>query len=82
MFESAAMRLSQWLEDNNITVGVFADMVGGVTYEAVRLWAAGARMPDTKHVLKIEEITKGQVTVADLHLARVAKLRQTEASAP
>jgi DNA-binding transcriptional regulator YdaS (Cro superfamily) len=68
------MRLSQWLEQNNHTHAELADLIGNVTAEAVRLWAAGSRMPDTKNVLQIERATGGQVTVRDLHEARAEKL--------
>jgi DNA-binding transcriptional regulator YdaS (Cro superfamily) len=68
------MRLSQWLEQNNRTHAELADAIGNVTAEAVRLWAAGNRMPDTKNVVRIEAVTNGEVTVSDLHEARAEKL--------
>lgn len=68
------MRLSQWLTENQISLTELADRIGGVTPEAVRLWADGARMPETRNVLRIEAVTNGQVTVRDLHEARAEKL--------
>lgn len=68
------MRLSQWLEQNQISTTELANRIGGVTPEAVRLWADGARMPETKNVLRIEDVTGGEVTVRDLHEARAEKL--------
>lgn len=70
------MRLLIWLTDNKISHRSFARMIGGVTTEAVRLWAAGKRMPETRLILRIEEVTGGQVTVRDLHEARVEQLAE------
>jgi DNA-binding transcriptional regulator YdaS (Cro superfamily) len=71
------MRLIDWLSQNNITPTEMADRIGGVTVEAVKLWAAGNRMPETRNVLRIEAVTDGQVTVRDLHEARAEKLKET-----
>jgi len=65
------MRLSAWLLDQGLSHSAFARLVGGVSTEAVRLWAGGKRMPGTEHVERIEELTGGAVTVGDLHDARV-----------
>lgn len=63
------MRLSHWLEANHITVAEFTRRIGGVSHEAVRLWATGKRMPDTRNCIRIEELTDGAVTIHDLHQA-------------
>lgn len=68
------MRLYNWLTDQGITHSEMARRMGGVSAEAVRLWAAGRRMPDTKHILRIEQVTNGDVSVLDLHEARVETL--------
>lgn len=75
---TTAMRLSQWLTENQISLTELAERVGGVTAEAVRLWADGARMPETKNVIRIEAVTNGQVTVRDLHEARAEKISPTK----
>lgn len=68
------MRLSHWLERHDISHGAFARLVGNVTTEAVRLWVAGARMPETRHVLRIVAVTDGAVTAHDLHETRAERL--------
>jgi DNA-binding transcriptional regulator YdaS (Cro superfamily) len=68
------MRLSSWLLDQGLSHSAFARLVGGVSAEAVRLWAGGMRMPGTEHVERIAELTGGAVTVSDLHDARVEKI--------
>jgi DNA-binding transcriptional regulator YdaS (Cro superfamily) len=72
------MRLIDWLTTHNITHTEMADRIGGVTVEAVKLWAAGNRMPETRNVLRIEAVTDGQVTVRDLHEARAEKLLESK----
>jgi DNA-binding transcriptional regulator YdaS (Cro superfamily) len=72
------MRLIDWLTTNEISHAEMARRVGGVTSEAVRLWAGGRRMPDTKHILRIAEVTDGAVTVTDMHAARAENLTNGE----
>lgn len=65
------MRLSDWLGQNNITHTEMADRIGGVTPEAVRLWAGGERMPEVKWITRIVEVTGGEVGISDLYEARL-----------
>lgn len=65
------MRLNDYLTKHNLTPADLADLIGDVTSEAVRLWAAGRRMPEVKFIQKIIEITDSKVTVEDLYQARV-----------
>lgn len=65
------MRLNDYLTKHNLTPAELADLIGDVTSEAVRLWAAGRRMPEVKFIQKIIEITDNKVTVEDLYQARV-----------
>jgi len=65
------MRLNTYLEDNSLTAAEFATRVGDVTGEAVRLWAAGRRMPEAAIAQRIVDATGGAVTVQDLHDARM-----------
>lgn len=63
------MRLTDWLQQEKITPATAADRIGSVTGEAVRLWAAGKRMPNTDQVERIFEVSGGAVTANDLHEA-------------
>lgn len=74
------MRLKNFLQIERLSSAEFAAKLGGVTGEAVRLWAAGLRMPEPLAIEKIVDVTKGQVTVQDLHDQRVERLKQAEVS--
>lgn len=63
--------MNDYLTKHNLTPAELADLIGDVTSEAVRLWAAGRRMPEVKFIQKIIEITDNKVTVEDLYQARV-----------
>lgn len=65
------MRLNEYLTAHNLTPSDLAEMIGDVTSEAVRLWAAGKRMPEVKFIQRIMEVTHNRVTVEDLFHARV-----------
>jgi DNA-binding XRE family transcriptional regulator len=65
------MRLNEYLEKHEMTPADMARQIGDVTSEAVRLWAAGKRMPETKFVMRIADVTGNEVTVQDLYAARV-----------
>lgn len=68
------MRLNDYLIKHNLTPADLAEQIGDVTSEAVRLWAAGRRMPEVRFIQKILEITNNKVTVEDLFQARVEAL--------
>ena len=68
---SNRMRLNDYLIKHNLTPADLAEQIGDVTSEAVRLWAAGRRMPEVKFIQRIIEITDSRVTVEDLYQARV-----------
>lgn len=68
------MRLNDYLTRHNLTPADLAEQIGDVTSEAVRLWAAGRRMPEVRFIQKILEITNNKVTVEDLFQARVEAL--------
>jgi hypothetical protein len=70
------MRLNEWLDLNNISHSEMADRIGGVTAEAVRLWAAGKRMPEVKNITRIMELTDSQVNIVDLYDARLDACRK------
>lgn len=65
------MRLSDFLQQRNLSPADLAEQIGGVTAEAVRLWAAGRRMPEVKFIQRIIEVTDNEVTIEDLFNARV-----------
>lgn len=70
------MRLNEWLDLHNISHSEMADRIGGVTAEAVRLWAAGKRMPEVKNITRIMELTDSQVGIVDLYDARLDACRK------
>lgn len=70
------MRLNDYLIKHNLTPADLAEQIGDVTSEAVRLWAAGRRMPEVKFIQRIIDITDNKVTVEDLFLARVENLEE------
>ena len=59
------MRLSEYLQSNNLTSADLAAKIGNVTSEAVRLWATGKRVPRAEQMRRIVEVTEGQVTPND-----------------
>lgn len=65
------MRLNEYLQKNNLSASDLAEQIGDVSSEAVRLWAAGRRMPEVKFIQRIIDITNNKVTVEDLFNARV-----------
>lgn len=76
------MRLKEFLQAEQLSAEKFARHLGCVTGQAVRCWAKGSRMPEPLIAEKIVEVTKGKVTVQDLHDARMTFLRSetTEAA--
>lgn len=68
------MRLHEYLRINDLSPAEFATKMGGVTSEAVRLWAAGKRMPEVKYIERIIDVTGNKVTIEDLYFARLEVL--------
>ena len=64
------MLLADYLTSQNLTISDFADLVDRSS-EGVRLWVKGQRMPGTVDILKIHQVTSGQVRANDLHAACV-----------
>ena len=58
------MKLKRYLEREGISTADFASRLG-VTYEAVRLYVRGERIPSRKNAAKIRELTKGSVRERD-----------------
>ena len=56
------MTLRDYLKKHNISVAEFATTLG-VAYENVFRWCDGSRKPRLKTMLKIVEITRGEVTI-------------------
>lgn len=67
MLLNAAMHLKDYLASN----GGAQDMAEklGVTAAAVRMWAAGQRIPGRDYMVRIVEITGGQVQPNDFYEA-------------
>tara|TARA_R100000808_G_scaffold24940_1_gene59672 strand:- start:3896 stop:4090 length:195 start_codon:yes stop_codon:yes gene_type:complete len=62
------MDLAAYLDDEKITAAEFSRRLG-VSHVAVHHWVTGARRPNARHTLAIEELTEGRVTARDLALA-------------
>lgn len=60
------MKLIDWMFDRNLDDEDFAQMVGDCTSHAVKKWKYGERQPPIDRALRIEQVTKGAVTVRDL----------------
>ena len=58
------MKLKKYLEENGIVHGFFAKKIG-VSAPQLSVWKSGQSRPKLEHMLKIEEITKGKVSVRD-----------------
>lgn len=58
------MKLKIWLKNNNVSSKLFAKMVG-VVPQTVSNWTTGKVLPHLTISKKIEEVTKGQVTIQD-----------------
>lgn len=69
------MRLSKWLEKTGTGTTEFARRID-TTDEAVRRYCQGRRMPEPEIAQRIVDATNGQVTVQDLHEARLEFLRE------
>lgn len=76
-FYRGFMRLRSFLQTNRLTHAEMAKRLGGVTGQAVRNWSLGYRMPEPLIAEKIVKVTKGRVTVQDLHDQRIETLKLT-----
>lgn len=69
------MLLDRYLADNGITTSAFAELIGKDRTFVARL-RSGRNGPSPKVMQKIIEVTGGQVTAADIHLARLSYQRK------
>ncbi len=76
------MNLKSYMDDRAINGEKMAEVIGGVTGAAVRLWMTGARMPSPEIAERIVGITDGAVTVQDMHETRLAFLRVSNPAQP
>jgi DNA-binding transcriptional regulator YdaS (Cro superfamily) len=60
------MKIHEYLEKHSITRAKFAKKVG-VIEKAVGHWITGARDPKPDTAVKIERVTKGEVTLQDIY---------------
>lgn len=58
------MKLASWLEEKNINRRDFAGRIG-VSEVAVTRYLNGDRIPRRAHMLRIAEVTSGEVTAND-----------------
>lgn len=73
------MKLHDWMARVAKTPDQVAETLG-VTGEAVRRYARGARMPRPEICRRIHELTSGAVTAQDLHEQRLEFLSTAEAA--
>lgn len=59
------MKLSDYMRANRLTNAAFASLIGTVTASAVRKWRYGERAPRLGELLKIQQVTNGQVAPSD-----------------
>lgn len=74
------MKLAAWMDLHNLDNRATAEMIGGCTSEAVRLWMLGRRMPNAEYIEQIRVVTDGAVTANDLFQA-VKDYRERENNA-
>lgn len=74
------MTLDEWLSSKNLNSESFGRLLK-VTGQAVRRYRTGERMPDADTCERIFGLTDGNVTVADIHAARIKWLRAQPAVA-
>ena len=72
------MDLKSYMDDRQISGERMAEIIGGLTGAAVRLWMTGARMPSPEIAERIFVVTNSQVTVQDLHETRLAFIRAND----
>lgn len=60
------MKLNEYLKNNCLTNGMFAETLG-ISAEAVRRYRRGIRIPSADMMLRIVEVTGGEVTPNDFY---------------
>jgi DNA-binding transcriptional regulator YdaS (Cro superfamily) len=64
LLDGRGMKLETYLDENGGAVTLAKEL--GVSPEAVRLWVRGDRLPKPVTAMRIERLTDGRVTRADL----------------
>ena len=59
------MKLSTYMEDNRLGDADMADLIGGCSYHSVKKWRSGERIPRGRFMVRIREVTNGQVNAND-----------------
>lgn len=76
-----AMRLSQYLAEEDLTLEAFGALVG-VSTPTVSRWVRGQKFPRPEHLSKVEHVTHGRVKAADFLEAHGVRSRMAGARAP
>lgn len=71
------MKLRDFLQSKGMKINFLAAEIG-VNQSLVCAWLNGAVVPTLKHIVKIEEITKGKVRARDLIVENTRKKRQSK----
>lgn len=70
------MKIKNWLKRNDLPVDAFAARVGAVrSARTIARIVSGAVMPDADIVARIEGLTAGEVTAADMYATRLDWLK-------
>ena len=59
------MKLSSFMDQYGLDNAAMARLIGGCSAGAVNKWRYGERMPRNRFIIRISEITHGQVTAND-----------------
>lgn len=75
------MTLPDYLTQSGLTASAFAALVG-VNVSTVTRWARGERWPRPEQIIRVEQVTGGQVTAQDFLPPAAPAAAATEAVAP
>ena len=59
------MKLSSYMDEHGLDNATMASKIGGCSAGAVHKWRYGERIPRSRFIIRIREITDGQVTAND-----------------
>jgi DNA-binding transcriptional regulator YdaS (Cro superfamily) len=65
-------KLNEWMQCEGLDDDALATLIGGCSPWAVKKWKYGERQPLASKVLRIEELSGGEVTLRDLILPNLA----------
>lgn len=69
------------MREHDVNDETFAELVGDCTAHAVKKWKYGERQPPGDKIIRIEDVTRGDVTLRDLVAVPAAESTSAGASA-